>query len=167
MLMPTPSARSPMVFPSTTPTLLATPTTLESSPALTPDMDAFLATELSETVDTTVDTVTSATLATAVTTTASVRPTLMLMPTLSVRSPTVFPSTTPTPPAIPTMLESSLALTTATDVSLATELLETVASMVDTTMEPTLDIPVPTTANFTLSSHPHLLEKITQLLSKK
>merc|ERR1719285_561520 len=88
----------------------------------------------------------------------------MLMLTLSVRLPTAFPSTTPTPPATLTMLESSLALTTATDVSLATELLETVASIVDTTMEPTLDIPVPTTAKFTLSSHPYLLEKITQLL---
>merc|ERR1712055_86536 len=119
------------------------------------------ATEPLETVDTTVDTVTSATLAT---TTASVRPTLMLMPTLSVRLPTAFPSTTPTPLATLTTLESSLALTTATDVFLATELLETVASMVDTIMEPTLDTPVPSTANFTLSSHPHLLEKITQLL---
>merc|ERR1712055_280383 len=115
-------------------------------------MDAFLATEQLETVDTTVDTVTSATLATAATTTASVRPTLMLMPTLSVRSPTAFLSTTPTPPAIPTTLESSLVWTTATDVSLATELLVTVASMVDTTMELTLDTPVPTTANFTLST---------------
>merc|ERR1711973_803060 len=132
--------------------------------ALTTDMDAFLATEQLETVVTTVDTVILATLATAATTTASVRPTLMLMPTLSVRSPTVFPSTTPTPPAIPTTLESSLALTTATDMFLATELLETVPSMVDSTMELTPDTPVPTTANFTLSSHPHLLEKITQLL---
>merc|ERR1711973_907149 len=132
--------------------------------ALTTDMALFLATELLETVVTTVDTVTSATLATAATTTASVRPTLMLMPTLSVRLPTVFPSTTPTPPAIPTTLESSLVLTTATDVSLATELLETVASMVDSTMKLTLDTPVPTTANFTLSSHPYLLENITQLL---
>merc|ERR1711962_132425 len=156
-----------MVFPSTTPTPLVTPTTWEGSLALTTDMDAFLATEPLETVDTTVDTVTSATLATAATTTASVRPTLMLMPTLSVRLPMAFPSTTPTPPAIPTTLESSLVWTTATDVSLATELLETVASMVDTTMEPTLDTPVPTSANFTHSSHPHLLEKITQLLRKK
>merc|ERR1719268_374321 len=49
----------------------------------------------------------------------------MLMPTPSARSPTVFPSTMPTPPDTPTTLESSLALTTATDVSLATELLET------------------------------------------
>merc|ERR1719320_2361350 len=80
----------------------------------------------------------------------------MLMPTLLARSPTAFPSTTPTPPAIPTTLESSLALTTATDVFLATELLETVASMVDSTMEPTLDTPVPTTAKFTLSSRPYL-----------
>merc|ERR1711973_935176 len=86
------------------------------------------------------------------------------MPTLSVRLLTAFPSTTRTPPAIPTTLESSLALITATDVSLATELLETVASMVDTTMEPTLDTPVPTTAKFTPSSHPYLIEKITQLL---
>merc|ERR1712180_179306 len=74
------------------------------------------------------------------------------MLTHSVRLPTAFPSTTPTPPAIPTTLESSLALTTATDVFLAMELLETVASMVDTTMELTLDTPVPTTANFTLST---------------
>merc|ERR1711973_794008 len=132
--------------------------------ALTTDMDAFLATEQLETVDTTVDTVTSATLATAATTTASVRPTLMLMPTLSVRLPTAFPSTTPTPPATLTTLESSLALTTATDVSLATEPSETVGSMVDTTMEPTLDTPVPTTAKFSLSSRPYLIEKITQLL---
>merc|ERR1719153_1432940 len=88
----------------------------------------------------------------------------MLMPTPSVRSPTAFPSTTPLPPAIPTTLESSLVLTTATDVSLATELLETVASMVDTTMELTLDTLVPSMAKFTLSSHPYLLEKITQLL---
>merc|ERR1719474_1732469 len=117
-------------------------------------MDVFLATEPLETVDTTVDTVTSATLATAATTTASVRPTLMLMPTLSARLLTAFPSTTRTPPAIPTTLASSLVLTTATDVSLATELLETVASMVDSTMEPTLDTPVPTTANFNLSNHP-------------
>merc|ERR1719153_701747 len=91
----------------------------------------------------------------------------MLMPTPSARSPTVFPSTTPTPPAIPTTLESSLALTTATDVFLATEPSETVASMVDTIMEPMLDTPVPTTAKFTLSSHPYLLEKITQLLRFK
>merc|ERR1719357_1929164 len=76
----------------------------------------------------------------------------MLMPTPSARLPTVFPSTTPTLLDIPTTLESSLVLTTATDVSLATELLETVASMVDTTMELTLDTPVPTTANFTLST---------------
>merc|ERR1719260_77135 len=69
----------------------------------------------------------------------------MLMPTPSARLPTVFPSTTPTLLDIPTTLESSLVLTTATD------LLETVASMVDTTMELTLDTPVPTTANFTLS----------------
>merc|ERR1719495_2403144 len=87
----------------------------------------------------------------------------MLMLTHSVRSPMVFPSTTPTPPAIPTTLESSLVWTTATDVSLATELLETVASMVDSTMEPTLDTPVPTMAKFTLSSHPYLVEKITQM----
>merc|ERR1712042_17875 len=122
------------------------------------------ATEQSETVDTMVDVDISATLAMEDTTTANVRPTLMLMPTLSVRLPTAFPSTTPTPPAIPTTLESSLALTTATDVSLATELSETVASMVDTTMEPTLDTPVPTTAKFSLSSRPYLIEKITQLL---
>merc|ERR1712168_10421 len=122
------------------------------------------ATELLETVDTTVDTVILATLATEDTTTASVRPNLMLMPTLSVRLLTAFPSTTPTPPAIPTTLESSLALTTATDVSLATEPSETVASMVDSTMEPTLDTLVPTTAKFTLSSRPYLIEKITQLL---
>merc|ERR1719474_2221791 len=132
-------------------------------------MDVFLATEPLATVDTTVDTVILATLATAATTTASVRPTLMLMPTLSVRLLTAFPSTTRTPPATLTTLESSLAWTTATDVYLAMELLETVASMVDTTTELTLDTPVPTTANFTLStlvnsSHPHLLEKITQLL---
>merc|ERR1719462_1090186 len=106
----------------------------------------------------------SATLATAATTTASVRPTLMPMPTLLARLPTAFPSTTPTPPAIPTTLESSLALTTATDVSLATEPSETVPSMVDTIMEPTLDTPVPTTAKFFLSSRPYLIEKITQLL---
>merc|ERR1711962_1058047 len=88
----------------------------------------------------------------------------MLMPTPSARLPTVFPSTTPTPPATPTTSESSPVWTTATDVFLATEPSETVASIVDTTMEPTLDIPVPTTAKFTLSSHPYLLEKITQLL---
>merc|ERR1711973_493498 len=114
------------------------------------------------TVDTTVVTVILATLATAATTTASVRPTLMPTPTLSARSLTAFPSTTPTPPAIPITLESSLALTTATDVSLATEPLETVASMVDSTMEPTLDTPVPTTAKFSLPSRPYLIEKITQ-----
>merc|ERR1711973_83501 len=108
----------------------------------TTDMDLCLATEPLATVDSTVDT--------ATTTTASVRPNLMLMPTLSVRLLTAFPSTTPTPPAIPTTLESSLALTTATDVSLATEPSETVASMVDSTMEPTLDTPVPTTAKFSL-----------------
>merc|ERR1711962_1652415 len=141
-----------MVFPSTTPTPLVTPTTWEGSLALTTDMDAFLATEPLETVDTTVDTVTSVTLATAATTTASVRPTLMLMPTLSVRLPMAFPSTTLTPPATLTTLESSLVWTTATDVSLAMVLLETVASMVDTTMELTLDTPVPTTAIFTLST---------------
>merc|ERR1711962_192195 len=116
------------------------------------DMDVFLATEQLETADTTVDTVTSATLAMEDTTTASGRPTLMLMPTLSVRLPMAFPSTTLTPPATLPTLESSLALTTATDVSLATELLETVASMVDTTMELTLDTPVPSMANFTLST---------------
>merc|ERR1711962_570497 len=141
-----------MVFPSTTPTPLDTPTTREGSPALTTDMDAFLATEQLETVDTTVDTVTSATLAMEDTTTASVRPTLMLMPTLSVRLPMAFPSTTLTPPATLTTLESSLVWTTATDVSLAMELLEPVASLVDTTMELTLDTPVPTTAIFTLST---------------
>merc|ERR1711962_996458 len=128
-----------MVFPSTTPTPLDTPTTREGSPALTTDMDVFLATELLETVDTTVDTVTSATLAMEDNTTASVMPTLMLMPTLSVRLPTAFPSTTLMPLAIPTTLESSLVLTTAPDVFLATEPSETVASMVDSTMEPTLD----------------------------
>merc|ERR1712147_245936 len=128
------------------------------------DMDVCLATELLETVDTTVDTVILATQATAATTTASVRPTLMLTPTLSVRLLTAFPSTMRTPPAIPTTLESSLALTTATDVSLATEPSETVVSMVDSTKEPTLDTPVPTTAKFSLSSRPYLIEKITQLL---
>merc|ERR1711872_969514 len=151
-------------FPSTTPMPLATPTTLGSSLALTTDMDLCLATEPLATVDTTVDTVILATLATATTTTASVRPTLMLMPTLSVRLLTAFPSTTRTPPAIPTTLASSLALTTATDVSLATEPSETVVSMVDSTMEPTLDTPVPTMAKFSLSSRPYLIEKITQLL---
>merc|ERR1711962_251241 len=136
------------------------------------DTDVCLASVLSETVDTTVDMDTLATLATEDTTTASVMPRLtlrpslrlMLMPTLLARLPTVFPSTTRTPLDTPTTLESSLVLTTAMDVSLATELLETVASMVDSTMSLTLDTPVPTTANFTLSSHPYLLEKITQLL---
>merc|ERR1719260_683836 len=57
--MPTPSARSPTVFPSTMLTPPATPTTLGSSPVLTMDMDVCLATALSATVDTTVDTDTS------------------------------------------------------------------------------------------------------------
>ena len=85
------------------------------------------------------------------------------MLTLLARLLTAFPSTTPMPPATLTTLESSLVWTTATDVSLAMELLETVASMVDSTMEPTLDTPVPTMVKFTLSSHHYLLKKL-QLL---
>merc|ERR1711962_1350053 len=81
------------------------------------------------------------------------------MLTPSARLPTVFPSTTPTLLATPTTLESSPVWTTATDVSLATELSETVASMVDSTMEPTLDTLAPTTAKFTLSSHHYLLTR--------
>merc|ERR1711973_585712 len=164
-LMPTPSARSPTVFPSTMLTPPATPTTLESSPALTTDMDVCLATAPSATVDTTVVMDMSDMLAMPATTTASVMPTLMPMPTLLVRSLTAFPSTTRTPPATLTTLESSLVWTTATDVSLATEPSETVASTVDSTMEPTLDTPVPTMVKFTLSnsSHHYLLKKL-QLL---
>merc|ERR1712025_1373079 len=98
-------------------------------------------------------------LAMAATTTASVMPTLMPTPTLLVRSLTAFPSTTRTPPDTLTTLESSLVWTTATDVSLATEPSETVASTVDSTMEPTLDTPVPTMVKLTLSSHHYLLKK--------
>merc|ERR1719180_774278 len=67
--------RSPMVFPSTMPTLLDTPITLESSLVLTTAMDVFLGMEPSETVDTTAATLldTLATLATVDTPTASVR----------------------------------------------------------------------------------------------
>merc|ERR1712180_343667 len=140
-------------------TPLATPTTLGSSPALTTDMVTCLATEPLETVDTTAVTVISDMLAMEDTTTASVMPTLMPMPTLLARSLTVFPSTTLTPPTTLTTLASSLVWTTATDVSLATELLETVASMVDSTMELTLDTPVPTMVKFTLSSHHYLLKR--------
>merc|ERR1711973_544910 len=144
---------------------LATPTTLGSSLALTTDMVTCLDTEPSATVDTTVVMDMSDMLAMPATTTASVMPTLMPMPTLLVRSLTAFPSTTRTPPATLTTLASSLVWTTATDVSLATEPSETVASMVDSTMEPTLDTPVPTMVKFTLSnsSHHYLLKKL-QLL---
>merc|ERR1711962_168331 len=111
--MPTPSARSPTVSPSTMLTPPATPTTLGSSLEWTTDMDVCLATALSATVDTTVDMDTLATLATEATTTASVRPRLtlrpsprlMLMLTPSARSPTVFPNTTPTPLDTPTTWE--------------------------------------------------------------
>merc|ERR1719295_1598415 len=107
--MPTPSARLPTVFPSTTPMPLATPTTEGLSLVLTTDMDLCLATEQLATVDTTVDMDISATLAMEDTTMASVMPKLtlrpsprlMLMPTLLVRLPTVFPSITPTPLATP------------------------------------------------------------------
>merc|ERR1711934_886719 len=107
---------------------------------------------------------TLATLATVDTTTASVRLILILMPTLLARLPTAFPSIMPTPLDTPTMLESSLELTTATDVCLAMEPLATVASMVDTTEDTTeampdteamLDTLESTTAKFTLSSHHH------------
>merc|ERR1711934_729930 len=80
------------------------------------------------------------------------------MLTPSVRSLTVFPSTTPMPLATPTTLESSPESTTATDVSLAMEPLATVATMEDTTEDTTeamLDTLEPTTAKFTLSSHHH------------
>merc|ERR1711973_631705 len=100
--MPTPSARSPTVFPRLTPMPPATPTTSGLSLEWTMDTDVCLATEQSATVDTTVDMDTWATLAMEDTTTASVLPTLMLMPTPSVRLPTVFPSTTPTPLDTPT-----------------------------------------------------------------
>merc|ERR1719209_529889 len=68
MLMPTPSARLPTVFPSTTPMPLDTPTTSGLSLEWTMDMDVCLASVLSETVDTTVDMDTLATLATEDTT---------------------------------------------------------------------------------------------------
>merc|ERR1711971_1298978 len=101
---------------------------------------------------------TLATLATVdtLTATASVRLrlTLMPMPTLSDRLPTVFPSITPTLLDTLTTLESSLELTTATDVSLVTAPLATVVSMVDTT-EAIPDTLEPTSAKFTLSSHHH------------
>merc|ERR1739838_839985 len=139
-----------------------TPTTLESSPELTTVMDVCPATGPLATVATTVVTLldTLATLATVdnLTPTASVRLRpilrLTLMPTLLARLPTVFPSTTPTPPDTPTTLESSPELTTVMDVSLATAPLATVVSMVDT-MEAIPDTLEPTSAKFTLSSHHH------------
>merc|ERR1719430_2984217 len=56
MLMLTPSVRSLMVFPSTTPMPLATPTTLESSPESTTATDVSLAMEPLATVASMVDT---------------------------------------------------------------------------------------------------------------
>merc|ERR1712142_589382 len=56
MPMPILLARLPTAFPSITPTQLDTPTTLESSPESTTDMDASLAMEPSATVVSMVDT---------------------------------------------------------------------------------------------------------------
>merc|ERR1712212_1010033 len=134
ILMPTPSARWPMAFPWPMPMLPAIPTMSALSPelatlamatatmesarlTLTPSDKWLLVFPLPmlmplDTLTMLVLSLESATLATAMATTASARPRL----TLSARWPTVVPE------------ELSPVLTTATDVSLATEPLETVGS---------------------------------------